>query len=884
MDTAHDERRGGSIQAGRAVVGMLVALTACAAHADPAATATLAGLVRTACGACHAGGAAEGGLDLDALGLDLADAAVRDRFVLMHDRVVGRQMPPDESDLAPAAREHLVGALSAALLTADAEAIRVEGRVPLRRLNRTEYQETLRDVLALPTLDVADRLPEDLVRDGFNKSAEGLDVSRIQLDATLDAAEAAVTQALPTGASPQAPDHYGAFATRLFAEGQTFGEREAMFFAKDGAALSFTGPQLAALRASLVQDPAIECCIFRSAYWPYYGYPAGFIARRGGVYRVRFRARAVLQQPGFTVGPADQSVPMTFRARRRSGPDVSGDVRAVGGIFDILPEPRDFETTVLLHADQTIEYSVLGLPVPLARNVAGGPPTYRYPPFPEGGQPGVAIQSLEITGPLPPDPWPPASYQVLFGALTFRAAPSGDPLPVEVATSDPVTDARRLLAGFADRAVIAPLGADDLAPYERLVGDALAAGVPFTRALLTGQAALLASPHVVYLREPRGLDGTAGGGRSMFDLAARLSYWLWGTRPDDVLLARARDGSLARSATLAAEADRLVADPRFERFIEAFTDYWLDLRHVRRDEPDVRLHPEYRFDDYLAESMALESRAFVTSLIRDNLPARSIVEADFVHANDRLARHYGLPPLAGHAVRRVPLPPDSPRGGLLTQAAIQRVTANGTTTSPVVRGAWVMARLLGQPPPKPPASVPAVEPDIRGATSIRDLLARHAADASCASCHARFDPVGFALESFDICGGWRDRYRGLEEGDLVTGIDRAGHDYAYRLAAPVDPSGRLPDGRAFTDIRALKALLVAEERQIARNLLHQFTAYATGAPVRFADRAEIESILDATAGDGYRVGDLLRGLVTSRLFRGLPPAATPTPSAQEPTP
>ncbi|NBU39872.1 MAG: DUF1587 domain-containing protein, partial [Planctomycetia bacterium] len=510
MDTAHDERRGGSIQAGRAVVGMLVMLAAVAARAEPAATATLAGLVRSACGACHAGGAAEGGLDLDALGLDLDDAAVRDRFVLMHDRVADRQMPPDESDLVPAARTHLVEALSAALVTADAEAIRVDGRVPLRRLNRAEYQETLRDVLALPTLDVADRLPEDLVRDGFNKSAEGLDVSRIQLDATLDAAEAAVTQALPPGASPQAPDHYGAFATRLFAEGQTFGEREAMFFAKDGTALSFTGPQLAALRASLVQDPAIECCIFRSAYWPYYGYPAGFIARRAGVYRVRFRARAVLQHPGFTIGPADQPVPMTFRARRRSGPDVSGDVRAVGGIFDILPEPRDFETTVLLHADQTIEYSVLGLPVPLARNVAGGPPTYRYPPFPEGGQPGVAIQSLEITGPLPPDPWPPASYQVLFGTLTFRAAPSGDPLPVEVATSDPVTDARRLLAGFADRAVIAPLDADDLAPYERLVGDALAAGVPFTRALLTGQAALLASPHVVYLREPRGLDGPAG--------------------------------------------------------------------------------------------------------------------------------------------------------------------------------------------------------------------------------------------------------------------------------------------------------------------------------------------------------------------------------------
>jgi hypothetical protein len=334
---------------------------------------------------------------------------------------------------------------------------------------------------------------------------------------------------------------------------------------------------------------------------------------------------------------------------------------------------------------------------------------------------------------------------------------------------------------------------------------------------------------------------------------------------------------------LAAEADRLVADERFTRFVETFTDYWLELRHVRRDEPDVRLYPEYRFDDYLAESMAAETRAFVTALVRDNLPARSIVTTDFVYANDRLARHYSLPPLAGHAMRKVPLPPDSPLGGLLTQAAIQRVTANGTNTSPIVRGAWVMTRLLGQPPPRPPESVPAVEPDIRGAKTIRELLARHTADASCASCHKLFDPVGFALESFDICGGWRDRYRGLEEGEPVTGIDRAGHDFAYRLAAPVDPSGALPDGRAFADMKALKALLADDDRQLARNLLQQFTAYATGAPVRFADRPEIEAILDATADDGHRVGDLLRGFIASRIFRGLPPAAAP-PAGEETKP
>ena len=299
-----------------------------------------------------------------------------------------------------------------------------------------------------------------------------------------------------------------------------------------------------------------------------------------------------------------------------------------------------------------------------------------------------------------------------------------------------------------------------------------------------------------------------------------------------------------------------------------FTDYWLDLRHVRRHEPDIRLYPEYRFDDYLVESMELETRAFFTAMVRDNLPASVLVDADVVFANDRLAPHYQLPPMSGSAMRRVTLPKESPHGGLLTQAAILKVTANGTSTSPVVRGAWIMERLLGEPPPPPPSSVPAVEPDIRGAKTIRELLARHTQSNSCAACHAKFDPVGLALENFDILGGWRARYRGVEHGQRVEGIDRAGHDFAYTLAEPVDASGRLLDGRSFQNIRELKAILAANPRQLARNLLHQFTIYATGTPVRFSDRAEIELMLDACAANGYGVRDLLLALVQSKIFLG----------------
>ena len=433
--------------------------------------------------------------------------------------------------------------------------------------------------------------------------------------------------------------------------------------------------------------------------------------------------------------------------------------------------------------------------------------------------------------------------------------------------SDPEADARRLFRRFAAAALVKPLPEEDIAAYEALIITAIRGGTGFTAAMLAGYRALLCSPDFLYLDEP-GNAGSSGGCGDFVPLAQRLSYFLWDTRPDPALLAKATSGDLGRPEVLHAEVDRLVDDPRFSRFISNFTDYWLDLRNLRRDEPDIRLYPEYRFDDYLVESMGLETRAFVTAMIRENMPVAVIVDGNFLFANDRLARHYSLEPLSGHAVRKVPVPPGSPLGGLLTQAAIQKVTANGTNTSPVIRGAWVMTRLLGQPPPHPPESVPAVEPDIRGAKTIRDLLALHTKDASCASCHKLFDPVGFALENFDICGGWRERYRGLEEGEPVTGIDRAGHDFSYRLSHPVDPRGSLPNGQTFADIRVLKALLVASPRQLARNLLHQFTAYATGGPVRFSDRRDIEAILDGCEADGYRVRDLLQGFVASSIFCG----------------
>ena len=848
----------------RSSLCILLATTAFANAAEKAAPAGLAALVETHCADCHDATTTKGSFDITALKFELNDARNRERWVRVIDRVQSGEMPPKKEKMPEADRAAMVRTLDEALFAADSAEVAANGRGPLRRLNRLEYEQNLRDLLHLPDLDIRDILPEDREGHRFNKTTEMLDMSRVQLTAYLDAAEAALRAAKVTENAPSPVVKKRIVGTDLFPGTGTFGNREAMFFARGDKAIDWgkkkpkKGKENYDDKAEkdrdeekdAAKDETIEMALFRSASWPYLGIPKGFVAKHAGRYRVRFSARSVLQQPGFTLLPAKLPVPMTFRTRKPAGVDIINEVRADGGVMDILPEKTVHETTIRLRVGESFEYSVLGLPMPLAMNPNGSAPSYRYPPFPEGGQPGVCVQWVEVEGPLAPETWPPPSHRVLFDELGIHPQPA-----------NPREEAHRLLRRFVKFAAREPIGDDSLGLFDALIAQRLEKGATFSEAMLAGFKAFLASGDFIYLREPR-----ASGDH--FAIASRLSHFLTNSRPDARLFDLAAKERLRDPATLRDETARLMASEGFERFVQNFTDCWVNLRQIRRDDPDIRLFPEYRFDEYLVESMERETRAFFTAMIRDNLPASVLVASDFVFANDRLAKHYELPPITGSELRKVALPAGSPFGGLLTQGAILKVSANGTTTSPVVRGAWVMERLIGRPPPAPPASVPAVEPDIRGAKTIRDLLARHTKDKSCAACHAKFDPVGLALESFDILGSWRTRYRGLEEGERMTGIDRAGHDFSYTLSAPVDSAGQLIDGRTFKDVNDLKKLLTADNRQLARNLLHQFTIYATGTPVRYSDRREIETMLDACAADGYGVRSLMMALVQSRLFMG----------------
>ncbi len=818
-------------------------------------------IIESSCTECHNSIDLYGGLDLKNLSTDLVDVETIRIWTQVLDRVRSGEMPPAGSELSEDRKLSLLSSLQSTLQIADLQLIKSEGRSGSRRMTRQEYEQYLRDVLHLPRLDIRDALPIVQRTSRYEQVNSQTPVSVQELQGYITVTEQALLQSVNIGEPPKEPATIHMRATQMFAAASTYGGPEAMFYAKDNQRLPLGYSELNELRADASHDPDVEMAIFRSPSWPYYAYPYNFSSPNGGTYRIRFSARTVLQQAGFKLAPASHSIPMTFRARKVSGPDVSGDVRATGGLIDIRPEPHVYETIVYLKPTETFEYGIFGLPVPRPINPPDAPLYYKFPPMPEAGHPGVAFQWIEITGPLAPETWPTASHQSLFADIPAIASPDL-PYQFRLETDDPHGVIETLIPRFLSEVSVTKPSTDEVQISVQRCRDKFLDGMTLEEALVVTYASILVENR--FLSSP--IPNTPRI-EQHDSIQTRLGFFLTGRHLSESL-ARELQWTRATPANLRIAVARLVATPDFESFTKTLADNWLDLKSIRRDSPDIRIYPEYRFDDYLIDSLYRETQYYVLHMFRENLPASYLVDSDFLFVNDKLANHYGLAPVDGSDLRKVRVPNNSPYGGLITQGAIAKVTSNGVTTSPIIRGAWIADRLLGTPPPPPPPSIPAVEPDLRGSTTIRELLAAHSEDSSCNSCHAKFDPFGIALEHFDVMGGWRDNYRSMQTGTSVTGIDRAGHQFEYFTAAPVDASGHFEDGDSFTGIKDLKTHLLKKQRQIARNLISQFALYATGVQRRYSDRAQIEKILDACESDGFRTMDLLTEFVRSPIFTG----------------
>lgn len=773
------------------------------------------------CYDCHGDGAKKGGLAMDELTYELDDPAVFAKWERIYDRALNGEMPPKKIKERPTVDElqNLKLRLEPVLASAHEKA---KGTV-LRRLNRREYQNAMNDLFGTD-LKLEGMLPEDGRSHEFDVVGEALGVSMTHLQSYIEAAglvfDAAVAK---TTEAPQPKLIEAKFSESTLK--QVVGDRWVR--AKDGAIVRFSEG----------------------------GYPSGHLRegriREPGLYRIR------------VTGYAYQSVdplPVYFSAISYA----PGSEKPILGFASFPPgKPTTIEKTGWLEPNQMLVVEPYGIrDADSYTRKKTGESIHDY----KG--PGFAFLSATMEGPIIEE-FPSRGHKLIFGNLVRREIEPSNPKDKEkswyspkfeiISEDEPADSAKAIkrLAAYAFRRAVTD---EDLAPYLALFKKEREKKESFESSLRTVFTALFSSPHFLYLREmPGRLDDLA--------LANRLSLFLNRTLPERELLSLAFQSKLTKNpAALRKETERLLKHGRFDRFLTDFTESWLDLRDMDFTEPDKKLFPE--FDRGLQRFMVEETEAFLRELIDSNLPSTNVVKSEFAMLNERLAEHYGVPGIRGVGIRKVNLPVDSPRGGFLSQGSVLKVTANGTNTSPVMRGVWVMERILGKTPTPPPPNIPGVEPDVRGAESLRDLLVKHRSMESCQGCHAKFDPLGFALESFNPIGGYREHYRSLGNHEHPkVNLMVKGRAVQYRQGPEVDASGSFEGDLKFAGFTEFQSHLARQPETLTRALAKKLLTFATGRELGFSDRTELERIVKESARTNYRVRDLIHLVISSKIFQ-----------------
>lgn len=860
------------------------------------------------CVECHDKDSKQGGFDLSAQSTDFANADVFSKWVKIHDRIESGEMPPKgQARPSDADKAAALSSLKTTLVKAEQEKFKAEPRTGVRRLTRAEYENTIRDLFSMPGIVLQNELPPDGSAHGFDKNSDALDISHVNLAKYIDAADRVLKLAIAV--QPEAPT----VKTQRISLANPHGFVAHVLMNGDGVLIKNkqVDPEFpAAAEQNHLDQGAHERMgsfhngasvgLFRHEDESFHPYFNEFVA----IYPAKYRLRTSLWSFQWDKG---QILPgRGTEAARLSIVTLTGDGRGGGHPSTLLTHldapvagPQQHEIVTWLNQNDTIGFNTASLAP--AQNY------YKKKRAMEFTGPGIVCDYLDVEGPLF-ESWPPPSHKRLFGELPlveFKRDENKDvrpPLheahrqkmfmgknvadPVQglwtVKSEQPLLDADKLLGSFLPRAFRRPVSDDVRKIYVGLTEERLKAGDCFESAMKWAYRTALCSPDFLYhVEEPveqaarllssasgSEIQKTAGGPPALRDdaLACRLSYFLWNSMPDERLFELACSGKLHQPDVLKAEVERLLKDPKSQRFVEDFLGQWLKLKLIASTDPDRKLYPE--FSVYLQDSMVAETRAYFRELLDQNLSASHLIKSEFAMINEKLAVHYGIDDVSGSQIRKVPLPATSPRGAFLTQASVLKITANGTTTSPVPRGAFVMDRLLGQPPELPPANVAAVEPDVRGATTIREQLSKHRDNPTCFGCHAKMDPPGFALEAFDVIGGQRDRYRSIGDGDApVRGKIDPFIGLGFKLGKPVDSTGNLADGRAFKDVLEFQTLLAADSGRLLMNLAQRLTVYSTGRPTTFSDRDALLAVVTSTQKQGGGVRSLIHEVVQSQLFQ-----------------
>jgi len=788
------------------------------------------------CMECHDPDTAKGDFHIDLLRAVETPTDAEYWQLTLDNLHLGDMPPEDEKQPSLAELEEVTTWIEQGLARAAKKLAGHTGEVVLRRLNRTEFEYTVEDLFGVRG-DFAEGFPEDAEEDGFDNMGAALMLSAEQIDQYWQAADAILDRAIVTREKPDTKSvtfslhqlneeawersrrdrerRLGEFNTRTPREQEHTRERQEL--KKRDPLYDFRYP--AVIDGRLTQ-PTLEMGLETDAAIPRNG---GFASQPAtdGFFRVREAGWYRFAVTAYGIQHAGEPVLMKIQ----SGTFREGSVPSLVDMVSLPDtEARKYEYRVYLQPNERIRFEMVnGIRWAPAEDYLGLE------------TPMVAVRSATMEGPLIGQ-WPPAGHRLLLGERNANEL-RDEEMPV-------------ILAELAPKLFRRPVS-------ETVVGDFVAfyrssreheQPLPAFRRTVK---AMMSSPFFLYHLEP----GQAPDG---YAIANRLSYFLWRSAPDEELLGLAGVGRLGEPDILSGQVERLLADEKSERFLTDFVDQWLWLDQVGEMQPDSKLYPEY--DERLERAMKEETRAFIRELLHTDEPLSNLIDSDWAMLNGRIADHYGIPGVEGTDFRRVDLDKATTvRGGLLTQASFLNVTSNGTTTSPVVRGVFVLDHILGTPAPPPPPDVPPIEPDIRGASTIQEQLAKHREIAQCSNCHQKIDPYGIALENFDVIGQWRESYRALEptaNPNRPNVID----------GQPVGSDDRLPRHGEFSTFLEFRELLKRDEKLVYENVAHKLATFALGRKMDFADEPALNSIAANTKKTDAGFRTMIRELITSELF------------------
>ena len=774
-------------------------LCACATWAN--AQSRVQPLLKQFCFDCHGAQKQEASLRIDSLNHDLVKGDDAETWHDILNRLNLGEMPPEDSPQPTAQqRETLTKWLTAELKRAAEVQRSTGGRVVLRRLNRDEYANTMRDLLGID-LDYAKNLPpEPTSPDGFKNNGAALGMSPLQMEYYLKTAREAFSKVIVTGDAPEVYRHQVEKSEKARRKNEQF----------DGNRIPRGGRFLARMQK----------------------YPTE------GEFLVRVRAAAIVPEGGelptmkVTLGLRSdtQSPEKTLAMIEVDAPADQPQVYEFRGRIETFPLPG-----------HNPKFPGLQINVWHGADAEAAKKKSKKPKDSDPSQSLLLVERVEFEGPTFSS-WPPPHHsRILF--------------PSELSTSEPRQYARQVLERFLQRAYRRPPTKLEvellLAMYDKVRPSVDSLELAMREVLPMA----LISPEFLYLLEPNRNPQKVP--LNDYELASRLSYFLWSTMPDETLFQLAERGQLSRPETLAKQVRRMLADDRRWSFVEHFTDQWLGLSALERIAINPEFHPD--FDNRLKDAMRKETQHFFAEILHKDLSALNLLESDFTMLNRPLAEHYGLSGPRSQRFEKVALKPEDRRGGLLTQGGFLLSNSTGEQSHPIKRGVWLLERLLDDPPPPPPPDVPELnpeEPDFAG-LSLKRQLEVHRKKEACNSCHRGIDPWGIPLEHYDAVGRWRT--------EPVLGKKRRGKK---PQSAVIEANAVLPGGHEVAGAKALKTYLLEHERpRFSQAVTRKLLAYAVGRSLEFADKQTVEELAERFAKADYRLADLITAIVQSEPFR-----------------